>query len=129
MLKQCSFSTHWNYVEPNLLKRHKFFNYLKLIIEKMLNDVGFLPTKITSKQVHQNDFNFSSIAITSKSTSKWHGSFSIFSFRCMDVKYRPWFNVVCPLGCIPCCIKLHRKIWTILTLDIFFFIVLQYYLS
>ena len=36
---------------------------------------------------------------------------------------------VCPLGCIPCCIKLHQKIWTILTLGIFFFIVLQYYLS
>ena len=98
MLKQCSFSTHWNYVEQNMLRRHRFFNYLKLIIEKMLNEFGFFPIKITSKQVRQNDFNFSSIAITSKSTSKWHGSFSIFSFRCMEVIYWPWFIECVSIG-------------------------------
>ena len=65
--KRCWFSTHWNFVEQSMPKWWKFLAYRNLIKGRMLKQRRFLSIKITSKKVHQDNFNFCPLKLHKKS--------------------------------------------------------------
>ena len=72
--------------------------YQKKYVETMLI---FAPSKLRKQSMYIMTSIFGQSKFHRKSTSKWHCSSSIFSFRPIDViptLNRSWFDVVCQLG-------------------------------